>query len=55
MSLCGQLTNITVNATHARESLSLVSYGLTMEGQEGNEIIYTALFGTHLVSDTTGH
>lgn len=44
MGLYGQLTNITVNATQARlESQSLVGYGSTMEGQEGNEIIYTAL------------
>lgn len=44
MGLYGQITNITVNATQARiESPSLVGYGLTMEGQEGNEIIYTAL------------
>ncbi|KAJ5377133.1 uncharacterized protein N7496_004542 [Penicillium cataractarum] len=44
MGLYGQLTNLTVNATEARiESPSLVGYGLTMEGQEGNEIIYTAL------------
>ena len=43
MGLYGQLTNITVNATQARESPSLVGYGLTMEGQEGNEIVYTGL------------
>ncbi|GLI80722.1 hypothetical protein PoHVEF18_009079 [Penicillium ochrochloron] len=44
MGLYGQLTNITVNATQARdESPSMVGYGSTMEGQEGNEIIYTAL------------
>ncbi|EPS27157.1 putative alpha-N-acetylglucosaminidase [Penicillium oxalicum 114-2] len=44
MGLYGQLRNVTVNATQARmESPSLVGYGLTMEGQEGNEIIYTTL------------
>ncbi|OKO99663.1 Alpha-N-acetylglucosaminidase [Penicillium subrubescens] len=44
MGLYGQLTNITVNATQAQiESSSMVGYGLTMEGQESNEIIYTAL------------
>ncbi|KAF7715307.1 Alpha-N-acetylglucosaminidase [Penicillium ucsense] len=44
MGLYGQLRNVTVNATEARaESPSLVGYGLTMEGQEGNEIMYTTL------------
>ncbi|KAJ5153536.1 uncharacterized protein N7482_010014 [Penicillium canariense] len=44
MGLYGQITNITVNATQARiESPSLVGYGLSPEGQEGNEIIYRLL------------
>ncbi|EAW06433.1 alpha-N-acetylglucosaminidase [Aspergillus clavatus NRRL 1] len=44
MGLYGQVMNITVNATDALAvSDSLVGYGLTMEGQEGNEIVYDLL------------
>ncbi|KAJ5692766.1 hypothetical protein N7462_002189 [Penicillium macrosclerotiorum] len=44
MGLYGQISNITVNATQALiESPSMVGYGQTMEGQEGNEIIYDML------------
>ncbi|CAG8940203.1 unnamed protein product [Penicillium salamii] len=44
MGLYGQIQNLTINATQARiESPSMVGYGLTMEGQEGNEIIYDLL------------
>lgn len=43
--LYGQITNITENATQARlnSTSSLVGYGLSMEGQEGNEIVYDLL------------
>ena len=44
MGLYGQIQNLTVNATQARiESPSMAGYGLSMEGQEGNEIIYDLL------------
>lgn len=44
MGLYGQIMNLTVNATEARrESPSMVGFGLTMEGQEGNEIVYDLL------------
>ncbi|KAH8697216.1 glycoside hydrolase family 89 protein [Talaromyces proteolyticus] len=41
MSLYGQIMNVTVNSTQAlAQSDSLVGFGSTMEGQEGNEIMY---------------
>ncbi len=41
MGLYGQIMNITQDATNARlQSSSMVGYGLSMEGQEGNEIVY---------------
>ncbi|GME48502.1 Alpha-N-acetylglucosaminidase [Neofusicoccum parvum] len=44
MALHGQVKNVTVNPVEAlANSSSLVGYGLTMEGQEGNEIIYSLL------------
>jgi alpha-N-acetylglucosaminidase len=44
MGLYGQIQNLTQNATEARlESPSMVGYGLSMEGQEGNEIVYDLL------------
>ncbi|KAL2010206.1 hypothetical protein VTN00DRAFT_6013 [Thermoascus crustaceus] len=44
MGMYGQLMNVTVNAVEALEnSSSLVGFGLTMEGQEGNEIVYDLL------------
>ncbi|KAF2260699.1 family 89 glycoside hydrolase [Lojkania enalia] len=44
MGLYGQIDNVTVNPIEAlHESESLVGFGLTPEGQEGNEIIYTLL------------
>lgn len=44
MGLYGQVMNVTVNATQAlAASDSLVGFGLTMEGQEGNEIMYDLL------------
>lgn len=44
MGLYGQVMNVTVNAVEALEnSSSLVGFGLTMEGQEGNEIVYDLL------------
>ncbi|KAL1860149.1 hypothetical protein Plec18170_002098 [Paecilomyces lecythidis] len=44
MGLYGQVENITVNPVEAlSNSSSLVGFGLTMEGQEGNEIIYDLL------------
>lgn len=44
MGLYGQVSNLTVNASQARlESPSMVGYGHTMEGQEGNEIVYDLL------------
>jgi len=44
MGLYGQIQNITQNATQARiESPSMVGYGLSPEGQEGNEIVYDML------------
>ncbi|GIJ98764.1 hypothetical protein Aspvir_000885 [Aspergillus viridinutans] len=44
MGLYGQVMNVTVNATQALAvSDSLVGFGLTMEGQEGNEIMYDLL------------
>ncbi|KAI0400241.1 glycoside hydrolase family 89 protein [Xylaria palmicola] len=42
--LYGQIMNVTVNATDAlRSSDSLVGFGLTPEGLEGNEIMYNLL------------
>ncbi|KAJ5220380.1 hypothetical protein N7468_009584 [Penicillium chermesinum] len=42
--LYGQISNVTQNATQARiDSPSMVGYGLSMEGQEGNEIVYDLL------------
>jgi alpha-N-acetylglucosaminidase len=44
MGLYGQILNLTQNASQARiESPSMVGYGLSMEGQEGNEIVYDLL------------
>ncbi|KAE8151487.1 tim-barrel domain-containing protein [Aspergillus avenaceus] len=44
MGLYGQIENITVNPIEAlSNSSSLVGFGLTMEGQEGNEIVYDLL------------
>ncbi|UKZ88341.1 uncharacterized protein TrAFT101_004102 [Trichoderma asperellum] len=44
MGLYGQIENVTINAMQAvRNSSSLVGFGLTMEGQEGNEIMYDLL------------
>lgn len=44
MGLYGQVENITVNPIEAlSNSSSLVGFGLTMEGQEGNEIVYDLL------------
>ncbi|KAH8601973.1 putative alpha-N-acetylglucosaminidase [Bisporella sp. PMI_857] len=44
MGLYGQIENITINSIDAlADSSSLVGFGLTMEGQEGNEIIYDLL------------
>ncbi|CEJ59702.1 hypothetical protein PMG11_08314 [Penicillium brasilianum] len=41
MGLYGQIMNITQDATNARlQSKSMVGYGLSMEGQEGNEVVY---------------
>ncbi|KAL3418249.1 hypothetical protein PVAG01_09965 [Phlyctema vagabunda] len=44
MGLYGQVMNVTINPILAlAESSSLVGFGLTMEGQEGNEIMYDLL------------
>lgn len=44
MALEGQITNITVNSVEAlTTSPSLVGFGLTPEGYEGNEIVYDLL------------
>ncbi|KKK12043.1 hypothetical protein P175DRAFT_0554948 [Aspergillus ochraceoroseus IBT 24754] len=44
MGLYGQIMNITQNPIEAlANSSSLVGFGLTMEGQEGNEIVYDLL------------
>ncbi|KAF2469638.1 putative alpha-N-acetylglucosaminidase, partial [Lindgomyces ingoldianus] len=44
MGLYGQIDNITINPIDAlKNSSSLVGFGLTPEGQEGNEIIYALL------------
>lgn len=44
MGLYGQVMNITINPIQAlANSSSLVGFGLTMEGQEGNEIVYDLL------------
>ncbi|KAJ5538772.1 hypothetical protein N7494_008251 [Penicillium frequentans] len=44
MGLYGQISNITQNASQAlTESSSMVGYGLSPEGQEGNEIVYDLL------------
>jgi alpha-N-acetylglucosaminidase len=44
MGLYGQVMNITVNPVEAlHNSTSLVGYGLSPEGQEGNEIVYDLL------------
>jgi len=38
--LYGQISNVTVNAIQAlRNASNLIGFGLTMEGQEGNEIM----------------
>ena len=42
--LYGQIMNLTINPLEAlQNSSSLVGFGLTMEGQEGNEIVYDLL------------
>lgn len=44
MGLYGQVENVTINPIEAlANSSSLVGFGLTMEGQEGNEIMYDIL------------
>jgi alpha-N-acetylglucosaminidase len=44
MGLYGQIMNVTINPIEAlANSSSLVGFGLTMEGQEGNEIMYDLL------------
>jgi len=44
MGLYGQIMNVTINPIEAlANSTSLVGFGLTMEGQEGNEIMYDLL------------
>jgi alpha-N-acetylglucosaminidase len=44
MGFYGQVMNITVNPIAAlHNSSSLVGFGLTMEGQEGNEVVYDLL------------
>ncbi|KAH9212547.1 putative alpha-N-acetylglucosaminidase [Leptodontidium sp. 2 PMI_412] len=44
MGLYGQIENVTINPIEAlANSSSLVGFGLTMEGQEGNEIMYDLL------------
>ena len=44
MGLYGQVMNVTVNPVQAlQNSSSLVGFGLSMEGQEGNEIMYDLL------------
>ncbi|KAK5996206.1 Alpha-N-acetylglucosaminidase [Cladobotryum mycophilum] len=44
MGLYGQILNLTVSPIEAlEESKSLVGFGLSMEGQEGNEIMYDLL------------
>ncbi len=44
IGLYGQVENVTKNAVAAlKESKSMVGLGLTMEGQEGNEIMYDLL------------
>jgi alpha-N-acetylglucosaminidase len=44
MGLYGQIANITINPIEAlANSSSLLGFGLTMEGQEGNEIVYDLL------------
>lgn len=44
MGLYGQIENVTKNAIEAtQQSNSIVGFGLSMEGQEGNEIMYDLL------------
>jgi alpha-N-acetylglucosaminidase len=44
LGLYGQIMNITINPIKAlANSSSLIGFGLTMEGQEGNEIVYDLL------------
>ncbi|XPS77214.1 Alpha-N-acetylglucosaminidase [Ascochyta lentis] len=44
MGLYGQIDNVTINPIEAlHNSSSLVGFGLTPEGQEGNEIMYSLL------------
>ena len=44
MNLFGQITNITIDPVKAlNQSSSLVGYGLTPEGYEGNEVVYDLL------------
>jgi alpha-N-acetylglucosaminidase len=44
LGLYGQIMNVTINPIEAlANSSSLIGFGLTMEGQEGNEIMYDLL------------
>ncbi len=44
LGIYGQIMNITINPIEAvANSSSLIGFGLTMEGQEGNEIVYDLL------------
>ncbi|KAE9375356.1 glycoside hydrolase family 89 protein [Stipitochalara longipes BDJ] len=44
LGLYGQIMNVTINPVEAlANSSSLIGFGLTMEGQEGNEIMYDLL------------
>ncbi|KAK8207568.1 putative alpha-N-acetylglucosaminidase [Phyllosticta capitalensis] len=44
IGLYGQIENITINPVEAlANSSTLVGFGLTMEGQEGNEVVYDLL------------
>lgn len=45
MGLYGQIMNLTINSIEAlnNETSNLVGFGLTMEGQAGNEIVYDLL------------
>ncbi|KOS20680.1 Alpha-N-acetylglucosaminidase [Escovopsis weberi] len=52
MGLYGQILNVTVDPVEALgESKSLVGFGLSMEGQEGNEIMYDLLLDQAWSSD----
>ncbi|RFU81391.1 hypothetical protein TARUN_797, partial [Trichoderma arundinaceum] len=52
MNLYGQIQNVTKSPIQAlKESRSLVGFGLTMEGQENNEIVYDLLLSQAWSSD----